>query len=360
MNVWLAADIPQDSCGGVGKSMKELAAGLRRKGHRITILTRGELPARNYCVFALKLCMRYILSLFDPPDWICARSTDAVFCAIVIKLFRLKTGVILHNHGWEEFVYAVERKLPRKVVTNPTTWKSHVFRFPLLRLTLKLSDFCISVSEHEMQSLGKRYPSMKYKLAYIPNGVTSVPDEVVFTTETRPLHFLCIGNVTWKKGIAHSLKVFSLVRNSVPEAELTCIGTGVDDTELCYCTGSTLEGVTNLPSVPFDRMHEWYTACPYMLASSRYEGRSLAILEALSHGIIVFVSAIPSNREIVTDGENGFLITGADASYDAVKIIQKISRGSLATVRKKAVKTARQNSWDHQIERLENLLCRKR
>lgn len=360
MNIWFAADIPQNSYGGVARSMQELAAGLKNHGHKTIILTRGDLPARTYLLFALKLCVRYILSLHHPPDWIIARSTDALFCAIIIRLCRLKTGIILHNHGWEEYAYALEKKLPRRVVTAPTTWRSILLRFPLLRLTLKLSTYCMSGTVHEMASLSDKYPSVKHRLVYIPNGVTMPTEGYWQRRDTHPLHFLCIGNVTWKKNIAHTLRVFSLVRETHSQAQLTCIGTGCDDEALYHCTGSNLEGVTNIPSVPFDRMHAWYTTCPFMITSSRYEGgHSLAILEALSYGIIVFASAIPSNKELISDGINGYCISGSNSNYDAAKIIHNSTHESHREIRLHAVETAHGQRWHNSIERLEKVLCRK-
>ncbi len=360
MNIWFAADIPQNSYGGVGRSMKELAAGLKSNGHVTTIITRGSLLSDSYLIFAVKLCIRYILSFFHPPDWIIARSTDAVFCAIIIKLFKLKTCIILHNHGWEEYAYTIERKLPRRIITAPTTWKSLCFRFPLLRIMLKLATYCMSGTEHEIVYIGNKYLSVKHKLIYVPNGVTPQTEGYWLNTPADSPHFLCIGNVTWKKGLAHSLRTFSLLRNEFPDARLTCVGTGVDFETLSRYTGSDLAGVTNVSSVPFEEMHTWYTTCPFMLASSRYEGgHSFAILEALSYGIIVFASAIPSNREIITDSENGYIITGSSCNYDAGKITQKLSMESNQNIRLHAIQTALQNSWHKQIERLEKILCRK-
>jgi len=113
MKVWFAADLPEGSFGGVARSMHELAAGLRHRGHDAAIITRETTGSKNYLTFALKLGIRFLLCGKGRPDWIIARSTDGVFCALIIRLLRLKTGMILHNHGWEEKVYEFEKKLPR-------------------------------------------------------------------------------------------------------------------------------------------------------------------------------------------------------------------------------------------------------
>ena len=72
---------------------------------------RGALVRGNYLVFAFALCKRLLLHAAKPPDWIIARSTDGVVCALAAKIFGMKTKIALHNHGWEERAYEVEKRL---------------------------------------------------------------------------------------------------------------------------------------------------------------------------------------------------------------------------------------------------------
>lgn len=227
MKIWFAADIPPHVTGGVARSMNELAAGLRKRGHQVTIITCEQLPAPQYLLFALRFCLYYIMHFMNRPDWIIARSTDSVFCAVMIALFKLRTKIILHNHGWEECVYSLEKKLPSSFLTSPTGWKALLIRFPLLRLTLKLCTCCISGTEHEVDYLRKRYPAYASKCTYISNGAH--PRETVFwnSGKEQPFRFLTVGGNTWKKNLIHSLRIFSRIRKSYPEARLFIVGTGV-------------------------------------------------------------------------------------------------------------------------------------
>lgn len=361
MKIWFAADISKDSYGGVARSMHELSAGLKNRGHGVSLFYRETLRSNNYLAFALKLCIRFLLSGRIRPDWIIARSTDGVFCAIIIRLLKLKTGIILHNHGWEEQVYWLEKKLPRATVTTPTTWKSTLVRLPLLRLMLKICTCCMSGTMNEIRYIGNKYHATRHKLIYIPNGVNAQPGVYWQNREEYPLYFLSIGNLTWKKNIKHTIKVFSIIRKKHSNARLFCIGTGVDDTTLFKQISANMEGIINKPSVNFEEMKVWYTRCPFMIASSRYEGgRPLAILEAMSFGILVFASAIPSNKEFINDGSNGYLTTGLDIDYDAGIIFKKLTQSANQKIRINASETAKQNLWNSQVTRLEKVLCRKR
>jgi glycosyltransferase involved in cell wall biosynthesis len=357
MNIWFTADIHPELPGGVATSIRYLSEGLRQKGHAVTVISRKTIRANNYMLFAVKLGIYFVLKFLRRPDWIIARSTDAIVCALLIRLFKLKTKTVLYNHGWEELVYRVEKRLPGSLVAHPTTWKSHCVRFPLLRLTYRLSTCCISGTVHETRIVNQQFSSLGVKCRYIPNGVLFQETPYWCEREEYPPYFIVIGNMTWKKNTGHSIEVFNAIKSQIPEARLICIGMGLNTVPSRQQSESLNEGITYLPVVSHETMHLWYTTCPYILVSSRYEGgHSLALLEAMSFGIIGFVSAIPSNLEIIRNGLNGFSITGCTVSRDAEKIVQCMRENNLLTIRKRAANTARRNQWSRQIRRLENVL----
>jgi len=361
MKLWFAADIPSQSFGGVSRSMSELARGLKSRGHTVHIITGSPRAAGNYLVFAARLGFRFIRFFFSRPDWILARSTDAVFCALIIRLFRLNTGILLHNHGWEECVYDAEKRLPHSVLSNPTTWKSFVVRFPLLRLTLKTCTVCMSGTVHETRFLKAKYPALAHKLLYLPNGVTEQELAPWKNRDACPPDFLFVGNTTWKKNLLHAAGVFSYIKERHADARLFCVGTGLDDTALSGYIGCRCEGIVTIRSVPFEEMLHWYGRCPFMLAPSRYEGgHPLAILEAMASGVLVFASAIPSHTEILRNGVNGYCISGVDAEHDARYILEKLPLAVNRNIRARAVETAKRNRWQRQVSRLERVLCRNR
>jgi hypothetical protein len=119
MIVWFAAAIPHDSSGGVARLIRELSAGLSRRGHECRIVDAGDSPG-NYLAFSVRLLFLFVSQVRKRPDWIIGRSTDAVLCAVVARLFRLKTRTALHSHGWEEKVYETEQRLPSAFVSPKT------------------------------------------------------------------------------------------------------------------------------------------------------------------------------------------------------------------------------------------------
>jgi glycosyltransferase involved in cell wall biosynthesis len=359
MNIWFAANIPPQSNGGVARSMQGLAAGLRMLGHRTTIVTNALRKGNGYLVFALQLAGRLLLTINKPPDWIIARSTDGVACALLIKAFSLKTRMAIHNHGWEEHVYEIEKRLPGSLVHPHTTWKARMVRFPLLRACLALSDCCVCGTISEIRWLKKKYPRYYHKFRYAPNGVHVLDRGFWVGRDDVPLNILAIGSMTWKKNVNHTIAVFEEIVRHWPQSRLFIIGAGLNKNDLpCQLP----KEITFVPEVRSDAMTRLYTTCPYLISSSRYEGgHSFAIVEAMSYGCVVFASEISSTMEILRDNYNGFLITGADVSEDATIISTALKeKDLLAALRRHAFCSARRNRWERQTRRLERILCLNR
>jgi glycosyltransferase involved in cell wall biosynthesis len=358
MRIWFAANIPADSFGGVGRSMRELAAPLRMRGHDVTIIYSIPALRGGYILFAGYLFIRLCMTIRGRPDWIIARSTDGIFCAIARRLLNLKTRVALHNHGWEEHVVEQEKRLPARLITAPTTWKARLARFTLLRAMLRLCDICISGTVCEIRWIVRKYPSSRRRCVYVPNGVAARPS-VYWAQQTHAaLNFLCVGGPTWKKNIEHSIAVFSKLKNRFPNARLYIVGTGAGNMD-DFAAG--VENLTIIPAAPLDEMDKWYTTCPFLLASPRFEGgHSLAILEAMSYGSIVFVSPVASTLEFVRDSQNGYVLSGCDPGADALRIGELLMRPEETVhIRKNAYHTSQINIWERQALRLEKALCQR-
>jgi glycosyltransferase involved in cell wall biosynthesis len=322
-------------------------------------VTNGRHNGSGYIVFALTLALRLLLSLRKPPDWIVARSTDGVACALLVKAFSLKTGLAIHNHGWEEQVYEIEKRLPGSLVHPKTTWKARIVRFPLLRACLKLSDYCVCGTISEIRWLNKKYPRYHQKFRYVPNGVHILESGFWSNREEVPLNILAIGSMTWKKNLNHTIAVFKGIVRQWPQSRLFIIGAGLNKNDLPL---QLPEEITLVPEVRPDAMTRFYTTCPYLISSSRYEGgHSFAIVEAMSYGCVVFASEISSTVEILRDNVNGFLITGNSVSEDATIISTVLKQeGLLNAIRHHAFCSARRNRWERQTRRLERILCLQR
>ena len=358
MKVWFAASIEESSNGGVQRSMVQFSRFLQSEGIQVEIIYASNKSGTNYLRFAVLLAIKYLKNLRNPPDWIIARSTDGVFCTVLIRLFSLKTKVALHNHGWEEKVYKIEKGLPREIVTNPTSWKSHLLRFPLLKANLRLADVCICGTIEEAKWISDRYKFSAKKMRVIPNGI-DVADKPHWPLQKNyPLNILSVGGFTWKKNLEYSLQIFRKVLNKNPEAKFYMVGTGNIPSQRELLMDFCGESLVIIKNESPGMMNRWYEHCPFVVSTSRYEGgHAFCILEAMARGCVVFATGISSSKEIIMNYHNGILLDGTDADADCSRIMKtSLDTQSIKEIGMAAWRYAKRNRIERQANRLKKVL----
>lgn len=363
MRIWFAAAQQRDTFGGVYRSVFSLAETLKKQGHEVKIFWCRREGKRQTFFFSVQLLLRLLFSFFWRPHWIIARSSDGLLCALASRIgLAAGTRVALHSHGWEEKVYDFEKRLPQSVLSHPTTWKARVFRFPLLRATLAFADCCICGTVEEARSVAARYPRHSRKVHVVANGVEKTPAAFWPSQKERPPSFLIVGGFTWKKNVEYGIELFRAVLAAIPEARLFIVGTRNIPPSKQKLIDSLGDAVYVVEREHPKKMFRWYETCPFLVSPSRYEGgRSLAILEAQNRGMVVFASAIPSSKEVVRDGINGFLLSGCAVDRDSTRIIETCRNNDLCIkIGGAAWRSAGRQSWDRQAQRLVRVLKRCR
>ncbi len=356
--IWFAASIARNSPGGVGRVMQELSARLARRESDCVIVDAGTSGLlKNYLVFFAWLAAKYVFSFEKRPAWIIARSTDGLGAALLARLFGLSLKTALHSHGWEEKAYEAERLENNRAVFPKTTWKARIIRFPMLRIMLALCDICVCGTIEEARWIKRKYPALAAKVVCVPNGVTVYGEKRLAQSFSAAPQFLAVGGATWKKNIAYTLNVFRGVSHLVPRARLTVIG--ISESHLASLAGTPI--VPGVKAVTYElpeAMDRWYAASPFFLTLSRYEGgRSLAMLEAMAHGCVVFASPIPSSLECIVHSVDGFILTGHDSARDTELIVKALADPVLcAKISRGAFLFAKRQSWERQARRLERIL----
>jgi len=85
-----------------------------------------------------------------------------------------------------------------------------------------------------------------------------------------------------------------------------------------------------LGRIPHDAMLNLLSQTDIYVSTSLCDGTSVSLLEALGSGAFPVVTDIPSNREWISDGENGFLVPTDEERILAMRIIDAIRNRSLA------------------------------
>ncbi|MFZ3359698.1 MAG: glycosyltransferase family 4 protein, partial [Xanthobacteraceae bacterium] len=105
-----------------------------------------------------------------------------------------------------------------------------------------------------------------------------------------------IGRLSYQKNQSFSIDLMQ----QLPDAQLVLVGIGPDESEIAaqIATAGLAERVHVVPSIPHERIGLFYSAVDLVLFPSRYEGLSLAAIEAIHARVPCLCTDIASFREM--------------------------------------------------------------
>ncbi len=158
------------------------------------------------------------------------------------------------------------------------------------------------------------------RAAYIPNPV----DADVFTIPNeagknalrevlgmRGMTFLFLGRLAPVKAIWRILKAWPAVRASIADARLIIAGGGPEEAALRKAVGESGMSDHVTMTGEISNALDYYRAADFFVLSSKSEGMSNALLEAMACGLVPIVTDV-SGTESVVDGRTGFKLPNTD------------------------------------------------
>jgi len=134
-----------------------------------------------------------------------------------------------------------------------------------------------------------------------------------------------------------------------PEIPIRCFGFGDPP------RGIRKENYRRYPSV--DAVREMYNHTAVWVVPSRTEGFSLVILEAMACGCAVVATDCGAAREVIDDGENGFLVNVGDTQGIADKVRLLLGdRGLRRRIGRNALETVGRFTWERNVTELERAM----
>ncbi|MDP2400925.1 MAG: glycosyltransferase, partial [Actinomycetota bacterium] len=115
------------------------------------------------------------------------------------------------------------------------------------------------------------------------------------------------GRVSLDKRIDFAVEVFDGIRETHPDATLLVVGDGPLLAELRQSC-ATRPGVVFTGQIPNDHMPAVYSGCDLMLFPSTTDTFGMAVLEAQACGVPALVTDVGGPKEIVVDGQSGFVL----------------------------------------------------
>lgn len=223
----------------------------------------------------------------------------------------------------------------------------------------------IAVSHQNAQVLHDLYRIPSEKITVIHNGapVPLMDDqaaaharrakraELGFSDADRLI--LTVARLATNKGIGFLIKAMPEVLAAHPKAHVLLAGTGEDRDRLEQLAES-LGLRAHIHFLGFrEDVPELLAASDVFVLPSLDEGLPVALLEAMSMGLIPICSAVGGMPEVVEDGISGFLVPPADvvALAEAIRRVFALNEGERERVREAVLQRAALFSVQHMADR---------
>ena len=320
-----------DAIGGAQVHVKDLAIALRQDHHRVLVLT-GKQGVYNEdlrqsgiesipCPFLQKQInpfldgksLRYILHIISEfkPDLIAAHSSKT---GILGRLAGKMSGVpcVFTAHGWS-------------FTTGIPQPNRSIYRW-LEKLTATWADRIICVSEYD-RTIGLKAGMNPQKLLTVHNGMKDITAELMANPgEGEPVKVAMIARFDRQKDHATLIKAFKDLN-----AELILIGDGPSMLKVQQQVDKL--GITD--KVKFlgfrQDIGQILAGVQIFTLISNWEGLPCTIIEAMRAGLPVVASDVGGVKEIVIDGQTGYVIPRKDVHTLREKLAYLIANQSART-----------------------------
>jgi glycosyltransferase involved in cell wall biosynthesis len=178
----------------------------------------------------------------------------------------------------------------------------------------------------------------KIKVVYSGLNLVNFPFALKQKKE-RVFKIISVGRSHWVKGYTHALDVMSVLQQENFDFHYTIIGVQNDEELLFQRDQLGLQkAVTFKNTISFDAILREIKAVDILLLPSVEEGIANVVLEAMALGTLVITSNCGGMEEVITDGENGFVIPVRDTKSmaEAIKKASLLSDEKRLEICKKA------------------------
>lgn len=164
-------------------------------------------------------------------------------------------------------------------------------------------------------------------ICVIPDPLSFIPKQYSSLTEKR---VIAVGRYVYQKGFDLLLQAWAKIEKQYPDWQLAIFGDGNRipyeqlmkdlgiDSSRCHLNGPTAD------------IQQEYVNSSIFAFSSRFEGFGMVLVEAMACGLPVVSFACPCGpKDIVRDGEDGFLVENGNIESFAASLSQLMQNASL-------------------------------
>jgi len=126
--------------------------------------------------------------------------------------------------------------------------------------------------------------------------------------ESRAVRFLFVGALIERKGVLQLVQAWTQLAHETDGAELVIVGDGALRSELEDLVGQkNHSNVSFVGAIPYEQVREHYMQADIFVLPTLEDLFSLVVTEAMAMGLPVITTIYNGARELVTEGETGFL-----------------------------------------------------
>ncbi len=170
-----------------------------------------------------------------------------------------------------------------------------------------------------------------YALRGMPKNMVVIPNPLPFEHIAshdlrREKVILAMGRMAKQKNFLELLDIWQMIRHRFPDWTLRLVGHG-DEQDAIFSKIKQLNMEAQVEVYPFstDVISHYQSASIYVM-TSLFEGMPMTLLEAQACALPIVSYACPCGpRDIITDGEDGFLISQGDTKLFAECLVQLMS-----------------------------------
>jgi len=209
-------------------------------------------------------------------------------------------------------------------------------------------DALVTLTDRQRQDVAERFGATDN--LYVIGHPVDLPSEPDPRPSRQPMRFIVLARLEFQKGLDDALEAFALVVKEEPAARLDIYGQGSLHTQLTLQIEALgLQNAVRLRGYDSQATETLWSATG-LIVTSRFEGFSLAILEARGRGCpVVSYDMKYGPREQITSGKDGFLVPARDVRALADGVLRLIRDPDL--VRRMSA-TARESVGRHSHQAL--------
>ncbi len=357
----LVSAFPPVHIGGAEIAAKQIAKSLAKKGHSVSVITSSDkgFPRQQatdgflvYRAFLPNIKYLGTLVFWISSAWLIKKINPEI---VYVEMIGMGMPCVLAKNLCK-IPYVVQCQgsdvyLPwkgKKIISN---------------IVLRSAGAVVVLTQDMKDTLRATF---KGNVAVIPNGIDGenfgraiikdMRQELAIGSGEKIIIF--VGGLKPIKGVRYLIEAFAMVAQKMPNARLLLVGDGPErqNLEAMVIKEGLKEKVHFVGKIENDAIVTYMMTGDIFVLPSLSEGFGIVNLESMACGLPIIATNVGGIPEIVTDGENGFLVSPKNPAQIAEKILLLFTDDKLREkISKNNKEKVKEYDWQNIVAKLEKV-----